>query len=266
MLAEFKTVVKLKYLILIILMCSLGGFEARAGQITFPYTYSPNDTVTNIKLNGNNSAISNVVNGGLDNNNANTTSGYRFYQTVAVLPAAGSQGAVYFLTSDNSLNFDTGGAFSKSVSVTTPLNNQAPVYNGSAWIGTDITALKGLTPIGGIIMWSGSIVTIPTNWHLCDGTNGTPNLTNRFIVGADADVGGVAKSTITGSALQTSEGQLPATTTSAITFSKFFSATAPAPSIGGDGINNFLNQTVSFGTGTANVARFYALAYIQRIA
>jgi hypothetical protein len=39
-------------------------------------------------------------------------------------------------------------------------------------------------PIGGIIMWSGSIATIPTKWQLCDGTNGTPDLRNRFIVGA----------------------------------------------------------------------------------
>jgi len=37
-------------------------------------------------------------------------------------------------------------------------------------------------PIGAIIMWSGA--QIPTGWQLCDGTNGTPNLKDRFIVGA----------------------------------------------------------------------------------
>jgi microcystin-dependent protein len=44
----------------------------------------------------------------------------------------------------------------------------------------------GYTPIGGIIMWSGSIVNIPTNkgWFLCNGQNGTPNLVNRFVVGS----------------------------------------------------------------------------------
>ena len=42
-------------------------------------------------------------------------------------------------------------------------------------------------PVGGIIMWSGTIASIPTNWRLCDGSNGTPNLTNRFIIGASAD-------------------------------------------------------------------------------
>ena len=43
-------------------------------------------------------------------------------------------------------------------------------------------------PIGGIIMWSGSINSIPTKWALCDGStvNGiiTPDLRNRFIIGA----------------------------------------------------------------------------------
>lgn len=42
----------------------------------------------------------------------------------------------------------------------------------------------GVVPSGGIIMWSGSIASIPTGWLLCDGTNGTPNLRDRFIVGA----------------------------------------------------------------------------------
>jgi len=47
----------------------------------------------------------------------------------------------------------------------------------------------GVTPIGGIIMWSGSPSKIPDGWALCDGqtANGrtTPNLKGRFIVGYD---------------------------------------------------------------------------------
>lgn len=42
----------------------------------------------------------------------------------------------------------------------------------------------GIVPIGGIIMWSGSIASIPANWALCDGTGGTPNLQDRFVIGA----------------------------------------------------------------------------------
>jgi microcystin-dependent protein len=39
-------------------------------------------------------------------------------------------------------------------------------------------------PTGLISLWSGSIGSIPSGWNLCDGSNGTPNLTDRFIVGA----------------------------------------------------------------------------------
>lgn len=36
----------------------------------------------------------------------------------------------------------------------------------------------------GIIMWSGSIANIPTGWYLCDGSNGTPDLRGKFVLGA----------------------------------------------------------------------------------
>ncbi len=39
-------------------------------------------------------------------------------------------------------------------------------------------------PAGVIVIWSGSIVNIPDGWALCDGSNGTPDLRDRFIVGA----------------------------------------------------------------------------------
>ena len=60
---------------------------------------------------------------------------------------------------------------------------------------------SGTIPVGGIIMWSGSIGTIPTGWALCNGSNGTPNLQDRFIVGAGsgyavAATGGSANATL----------------------------------------------------------------------
>ncbi len=42
---------------------------------------------------------------------------------------------------------------------------------------------NGIIPIGGIIMWSGTDGDVPSNWALCNGSNGTPNLIDRFIVG-----------------------------------------------------------------------------------
>lgn len=37
---------------------------------------------------------------------------------------------------------------------------------------------------GIIAIWSGAVVDIPAGWHLCDGNLGTPDLRNRFVVGA----------------------------------------------------------------------------------
>jgi hypothetical protein len=39
-------------------------------------------------------------------------------------------------------------------------------------------------PLGSVIMWYGSIITIPAGWALCDGNNGTPDLRDRFVIGA----------------------------------------------------------------------------------
>jgi hypothetical protein len=57
-------------------------------------------------------------------------------------------------------------------------------------------------PSGAIIMWNGAISAIPGGWQLCDGTGGTPNLTDRFIVGAGSSyavgaTGGAAQVTLT---------------------------------------------------------------------
>ena len=49
-------------------------------------------------------------------------------------------------------------------------------------------SLGATTPVGGIILWSGAANALPTGWALCNGTtqNGqaTPNLVNKFVVGA----------------------------------------------------------------------------------
>ena len=45
-------------------------------------------------------------------------------------------------------------------------------------------AIQAALPIGVISMWSGSIAAVPSGWALCNGENGTPDLRERFIVGA----------------------------------------------------------------------------------
>ena len=50
-------------------------------------------------------------------------------------------------------------------------------------LGT-IPAVASVLPTGMILLWSGSIGSIPAGFLLCDGTNSTPDLRDRFIVGA----------------------------------------------------------------------------------
>lgn len=45
-------------------------------------------------------------------------------------------------------------------------------------------AASGAFPSGGIIIWSGASSAIPSGWYLCNGSNGTPDLRDRFVVGA----------------------------------------------------------------------------------
>jgi hypothetical protein len=77
----------------------------------------------------------------------------------------------------------------------------------TAAIGTDSTQIattafvRDIIPTGVITMWYGSIASIPTGWYLCDGTNSTPDLRDRFIVGAGttyavAATGGSANATL----------------------------------------------------------------------
>lgn len=81
--------------------------------------------------------------------------------------------------------------------------------------GVDVRVIIKTEPAfvtGMVQMWSGTIATIPAGWALCDGTNGTPNLINKFVIGAQEDEAGVAKTSIEGALSQT--GGLVLATTS----------------------------------------------------
>jgi hypothetical protein len=58
------------------------------------------------------------------------------------------------------------------------------------------TAVAAGVPSGVIVMWSGSIASIPSGWYLCNGSNGTPDLRDKFVVGAGStySVGGTGGS------------------------------------------------------------------------
>ena len=73
----------------------------------------------------------------------------------------------------------------------TPLSPTATAGTNTTQIATTAfvqtavaAAIAALMPAGTIILWSGSVASIPSGWVLCNGSNGTPDLRNRFVVGA----------------------------------------------------------------------------------
>lgn len=109
--------------------------------------------------------------------------------------------------------------------------------------------------IGAIILWSGAIVDIPTHWQLCDGTNGTPDLREKFIMGA----GVISPPGITGGNVNhnhpfTGSGHIHglATGTDVAAGTDYSRNTGPA-------------ATTGTTDNTDGRPPYYALAYIQRI-
>ena len=105
---------------------------------------------------------------------------------------------------------------------------------------------------GIIAIWSGAIVDIPAGWYLCDGTNGTPDLRDRFV-------------------LCCSGTNPPGTTGGSATHTHSFTLNNHTHTItgGGDlgsGTDYGLTTTSSGGSGTtgtgSNYPPYYALAYI----
>ena len=147
----------------------------------------------------------------------------------------------------------------------------------------------GTIPIGGIILWSGATNDIPTGWALCDGQNGTPDLRDRFVLGAGGGLsatGGLASVTLT-------TNQLPA---HAHTYKDAFfleeykqdhsgsqyqlpgmEYESTGQNAGGPGSYDNNNQWIWFRTRTNDVAGaispssvptlppYFALAYIMRV-
>ena len=137
----------------------------------------------------------------------------------------------------------------------------APASSPAYWTA----GLKGAAasfPSGGIIMWSGSIASIPAGWYLCDGSNGTPNLSDRFIVAASVDDAGVAKTVMTDGSTKTKSG---ASNFAAHTHSTVQQAGSGAAG-GGDGriLTGGGDNTGSAGSGSVTYPPYYALAFIMK--
>lgn len=49
-------------------------------------------------------------------------------------------------------------------------------------MGSYIVPPGGEVPVGTIVMWEGT--SAPSGWSFCDGSGGTPDLRNKFVVGA----------------------------------------------------------------------------------
>jgi hypothetical protein len=97
------------------------------------------------------------------------------------------------LTLATDLAVADGGTGSSSLAVnnvllgngTSPLQAVAPGTSGNVLTSNGTTWVSGPVFITGMIMmWSGSIASIPSGWALCNGSGGTPDLRDRFIVGA----------------------------------------------------------------------------------
>lgn len=124
-----------------------------------------------------------------------------------------------------------------------------------------VQVLRAMPP-GGIIKWSGAIVDIPTGWALCNGSNGTPDLRDKFIVGAGSTyavgaTGGEATHTLT-------VDEMPAHTHSLA--AAFSTGSVVTEQWVGDGYQ-ITSTTESAGGGEAHENRppYYALAYIMRL-
>ena len=145
---------------------------------------------------------------------------------------------------------------------------------------------NGVVPVGGIIMWSGSIASLTSsapNFKLCDGNNGTPDLRNRFIIGANADNSGNATTNIetgtySGSNIPKQSGGFKNAILISHTHTQTGGGTAddggsnvPGSTSGGTQSNisttgvNVNNAASTTQTGCdANLPPYFALAYIMR--
>ena len=125
-------------------------------------------------------------------------------------------------------------------------------------MGGILNIVSSGVPTGGIIMWSGA--SVPGGWSLCDGTNSTPDLRDRFIVSSGSvysigDTGGVNSVTLTVDQIPAHTHTAPPTGTG-----------TPPGGVGRSSGNESATNTGSTGGGQSHENRppYYALAFIMK--
>jgi hypothetical protein len=130
-------------------------------------------------------------------------------------------------------------------------------------------------PAGGIFLWSGSIGSIPAGYVLCNGSNGTPDLRDRFVVGAGSAyavnaTGGSADAVVVSHTHSVNDpGHLHTINPD------YWSVSAPNGFTGSGGAGGQNGQTLTATTGitiatagvsgtNANLPPYYALCYIMK--
>jgi hypothetical protein len=152
------------------------------------------------------------VGGAINADETITSQGGYYFSDASEITSAGdvisiSPGGSAALTADSTGNVSIVGSttFNNSISV-----DSDAVVTGNVVVNTwpaevnhaatknyvDALTLNNLLPNGSIIMWYGITENIPAGWSVCDGLNGTPDLRDRFIMGA----GGQATTGQTGGA------------------------------------------------------------------
>jgi hypothetical protein len=182
-------------------------------------------------------------------------------------------------------NFTVGGNLSVTGTTTLTGTTAAPTVSASDDSTKIATTafVRDIVPTGVIVMWSGSVATIPSGWLLCDGSNSTPDLRNRFIVGAGstysvAGTGGSADAIVvshTHTATVTDPGhQHDLSNQQAL--AEVGGGRAAQCAIGNNGRNGFTvasttttgitvsNSTTGSSGTNANLPPYFALAYIMK--
>jgi hypothetical protein len=174
------------------------GIAVPAGKTMWVYNNGTNvlDAVTHLTSLTLASALP-IASGGTG---TNTTTFCNLQSNVSgVLPVANGGTGVNTSTGTGSVVLSASPTFTG-----TPLAPTASSGTNTTQLATTAfvtSALTALVPSGSIMLWSGSLASIPAGWFLCDGSNSTPDLRNRFVVGAGSTyavnaTGGSANATL----------------------------------------------------------------------